>query len=350
MNTLPKKQGLYNPKNEHDACGLGFVAHIKGQKSHSIVQQGLTILKRITHRGAVGADPKAGDGAGLLMQIPDVFFQGDATEFSLPSAGEYGVGMVFLPKDGRIRAELQDIINSVIEEIGQTVIGWRKVPVDASGLGESVKPTEPSIYQVFVGKGDNVGDQDAFERKLFVIHKALTARVNAEEMDGSGDFYICSMSSRTIVYKGMLLADQVGDYYLDLQNETVTSALALVHQRFSTNTFPTWDLAHPFRMIAHNGEINTNRGNKNWMAARQSSMKSELIGDDMEKIWPVIPADQSDTAALDNALELMVAGGYSLTEAMTMLMPEAWYGNDHMSEDRFAYYEYNAAVCVLHVI
>ena len=344
MNTLPAKQGLYDPKNEHDACGVGFVAHIKGEKSHNIVQQGLTILKRVTHRGAVGADPMAGDGAGLLMQIPDAFFQGEATEFDLPAAGEYGIGMVFLPKDGRIRAELQDIINSVIEEIGQQVIGWRKVPVDASGLGESIKPTEPSIYQVFVARGNNAKDQDTFERKLFVIHKALTARVNAEEMDGSSDFYICSMSSRTIVYKGMLLAEQVGDYYLDLMDESVTSALALVHQRFSTNTFPTWDLAHPFRMIAHNGEINTNRGNKNWMAARQSSMKSELIGDDMDKIWPVIPAEQSDTAALDNALELMVAGGYSLTEAMTMLIPEAWDGNEDMSDDRVAYYEYNAAL------
>ncbi len=344
MNTLPKKQGLYDPSKEHDACGVGFVAHIKGEKSHNIVQQGLTILKRVTHRGAVGADPKAGDGAGMLMQIPDAFFQSDATEFALPKAGEYGVGMVFLPKDGRIRAELIEFIDSVIEEIGQEVIGWRKVPVDASGLGESVKPTEPAIYQVFISRGENAPDQDTFERKLFVIHKSLTARVNAEEMDGSGDFYICSMSSRTIVYKGMLLAEQVGDYYLDLMDEKVTSALALVHQRFSTNTFPTWDLAHPFRMIAHNGEINTNRGNQNWMAARQSSMKSDLIGEDMEKIWPVIPEGQSDTAALDNALELMVAGGYSLTEAMTMLIPEAWHGNDDMQADRTAYYQYNAAL------
>jgi len=344
INALPAKQGLYDPKNEHDACGVGFVAHIKGEKSHNIVQQGLTILKRVTHRGAVGADPKAGDGAGLLMQIPDAFFQGDAVEFDLPKAGDYGVGMVFLPKDGRIRAELIEFIDSVIEEIGQEVIGWRKVPVDASGLGESVKPTEPAIYQVFIARGENAPDQTTFERKLFVIHKALTVRVNAEEMDGSGDFYVCSMSSRTIVYKGMLLAEQVGEYYLDLMDENVTSALALVHQRFSTNTFPTWDLAHPFRMIAHNGEINTNRGNKNWMAARQSSMKSKLFGDDMEKIWPVIPAGQSDTAALDNALELMVAGGYSLTEAMTMLIPEAWDGNEDMSDDRVSYYQYNAAL------
>ena len=344
MNVLPAKQGLYDPKNEHDACGVGFVAHIKGKKSHSIIKQGLTILRCVTHRGAVGADPKAGDGAGLLMQIPDAFFQGNATEFKLPKSGKYGIGMVFLPKDGRIRAELQDIINSVIEEIGQSVIGWRKVPVDSSGLGESVKPTEPAIYQVFVAPGKNAPDQDTFERKLFIIHKALSARVDAEEMDGSGDFYICSMSSRTIVYKGMLLAEQVGEYYLDLMEESVTSAFALVHQRFSTNTFPTWDLAHPFRMIAHNGEINTNRGNTNWMAARQSTMKSKLFGEDMAKIWPVIPAGQSDTASLDNALELMVAGGYSLTEAMTMLIPEAWDGNEHMSKDRLAYYEYNAAI------
>ena len=344
MNTLPLKQGLYDPANEHDACGVGFVAHIKGKKSHSIVEQGLTILKRVTHRGAVGADPKAGDGAGLLMQIPDDFFRGDVTDFDLPAVGEYGVGMIFFPKDGRQCGELKLFVESVINEIGQKLIGWRKVPVDPSGLGESVKPTEPSSRQVFIGRGDNVADQDAFERKLFIIHKILAARSNSNEMDGSHNFYVCSMSSRTIVYKGMLLAEQVGEYYKDLENPAVTSAIALVHQRFSTNTFPTWNLAHPFRMIAHNGEINTNRGNVNWMAARQQSMESDLLGDDLEKIWPVIPEGQSDTACLDNALELMVAGGYTLTEAMTMLIPEAWYGNDQMDPERVAYYEYNAAL------
>ncbi|KAG1694913.1 Ferredoxin-dependent glutamate synthase 1 [Nymphon striatum] len=344
MNILPTKQGLYDPANEHDACGVGFIAHIKGEKSHSVVEQGLTILERVTHRGAVGADSKAGDGAGLLMQIPDQFFQGDATDFNLPEAGKYGVGMIFLPKDGRQRAELKSIVKSVVEEMGQRLIGWRKVPVDSSGLGESVKPTEPEIRQAFIAWGDDVKDQDEFERKLFVIHKILTARVDSDEVDGSRSFYICSMSSRTIVYKGMLLAEQVGEYYKDLVDPNVKSAIALVHQRFSTNTFPTWDLAHPFRMIAHNGEINTNRGNVNWMAARQHSMKSTLLGDDLEKIWPVIPEGQSDTACLDNALELMVAGGYSLTEAMTMLIPEAWYGNEHMDKDRVAYYEYNAAL------
>jgi len=344
FNTLPSKQGLYDPTNEHDACGVGFVAHIKGEKSHDIIQQGLTILKRVAHRGAVGADPKAGDGAGLLMQIPDAFFRAEVE--GLPAAGEYGVGMVFFPKDRLQSKKLRNDIDKAIHDEGQKLIAWREVPVDPSGLGESVKPTEPSIYQVFIARGDNTADQDAFERKLFVIHKMITAQANhnKEEIDGVDDFYVCSMSSRTIVYKGMLLAEQVGEYYPDLMDERVVSALALVHQRFSTNTFPTWDLAHPFRMIAHNGEINTNRGNINWMAARQSSMQSDILGDDLEKIWPVIPEGQSDTACLDNALELMVMGGYSLTEAMTMLIPEAWYNNKLMDEDRLAYYEYNAGM------
>lgn len=347
INILPQKQGLYDPANEHDACGVGFVAHIKGEKSHDIVQQGLTILKRVTHRGAVGADPKAGDGAGLLMQIPDNFMRAVAKQdigIDLPAEGEYGVGMIFFPKDESQCEVLKKAVDVAIEELGQKVLGWRKVPVDDSGLGESVKPTEPNIFQVFIGRGDKTPDQETFERKLFVIHKMVTARVNQLGVTGSGDFYVCSMSSRTIVYKGMLLAEQVGEYYLDLMDKRVVSALALVHQRFSTNTFPTWDLAHPFRMIAHNGEINTNRGNVNWMAARQHSMQSDILGDDLEKVWPVIPEGQSDTASLDNALELMVAGGYSLTEAMTTLIPEAWYGNELMDEDRLAYYEYNAAV------
>ena len=268
FNTLPSKQGLYDPANEHDACGVGFVAHIKGEKCHEIVQQGLTILKRVAHRGAVGADPKAGDGAGLLMQIPDAFFRAEVD--SLPAEGEYGVGMVFFPKDRLQSKKLRNEIDKAIEEVGQKLIAWREVPVDPSGLGESVKPTEPSIYQVFIARGDGVEDQDAFERKLFIIHKMITARANQNkaEIDGVDDFYVCSMSSRTIVYKGMLLAEQVGEYYKDLMDDRVVSAIALVHQRFSTNTFPTWDLAHPFRMIAHNGEINTNRGNVNWMAAR----------------------------------------------------------------------------------
>ncbi|MCK5901688.1 MAG: glutamate synthase large subunit [Cocleimonas sp.] len=341
--SLPPKQGLYDPINEHDACGVGFVAHIKGEKSHHIVKQGLTILNNIVHRGAVGADPKAGDGAGLLLQIPDTFLR-ESVDFDLPAVGEYGVGMVFLPKDTAQRSALEQRVETVIRAEGQTVLGWRVVPVDPSGLGESVKPTEPCIRQIFIGAGDKTTDQDQLERKLFVIHKTIGAQALQDEMAGLSDFYICSMSTRTLVYKGMLLAEQVGEYYKDLGDQRLVSAIALVHQRFSTNTFPTWDLAHPFRMVAHNGEINTNRGNVNWMAARQHSMQSTLLGDDLKKIWPVIPEGQSDTACFDNSLELMVAGGYKLSEAMSMLIPEAWFGNDLMGDDRRAYYEYNAAL------
>jgi glutamate synthase (NADPH/NADH) large chain len=341
--SLPPKQGLYDPTNEHDACGVGFVAHIKGEKSHDIVKKGLTILNNVVHRGAVGADPKAGDGAGILMQIPDAFFQ-DVVDFDLPAEGEYGVGMLFFPKNNSQRTVLEKLVEDVINEEGQSVLGWRSVPVDPSGLGESVKPTEPMIRQVFIAGGSDSTGQDALERKLFVIHKIIAIRARQQELAGASDFYINSMSTRTIVYKGMLLAEQVGEYYLDLADERVVSAIALVHQRFSTNTFPTWDLAHPFRMVAHNGEINTNRGNVNWMKAREHSMRSEILGDDIKKIWPVIAEGQSDTACFDNAVELMVAGGYSLSEAMTMLIPEAWYGDKLMDDKQRAYYEYNAAL------
>ncbi|MGD8236587.1 MAG: glutamate synthase central domain-containing protein, partial [Chromatiales bacterium] len=341
--SLPPRQGLYDPANEHDACGVGFVAHIKGKKSHQIVRQGLTILERLTHRGAVGADPKAGDGAGLLMQIPDTFFREEAV-FELPETGSYAIGMLFLPREEAAREAFESIINEVIEAEGQSVLGWRTVPVDNSGLGYSVLPTEPVIRQVFVGRGKTTPDQDAFERKLFVIHKLAESKVRDSQITGKKHFYVASMSSRTIVYKGMLLADQVGQYYLDLNDERVTSALALVHQRFSTNTFPTWDLAHPFRMIAHNGEINTMRGNVNWMAARRNSMASEILGDDLDKVWPLIPEGQSDSACFDNALELLVAGGYPMVHAMMMLIPEAWSGNSLMDPERRAFYEYHAAL------
>jgi len=344
LGSLPEKQGLYDPTNEHDACGVGFVAHIKGEKSHEIVEQGLTILKRIVHRGAVGADPNAGDGAGLLMQIPDTFFR-EVLEFDLPAVGQYGIGMVFLPKDDAHRALLEQEINQAIDAEGLKLLGWRTVPVDNADLGESVKPTEPTTRQVFIASGDNTSDQDALERKLFVIHKMVSAQILKKTISGYRDFYINSMSSRTIVYKGMLLAEQVGEYYLDLLDKRVVSAIALVHQRFSTNTFPTWGLAHPFRMIAHNGEINTNRGNVNWMAARRHAMSSEILGDDLNKIWPVIPEGQSDTACFDNALELLVAGGYSLVHAMTMLIPQAWgHSTSQMDPKIRAYYEYNAAL------
>ncbi|HQT25973.1 MAG TPA: glutamate synthase subunit alpha, partial [Burkholderiales bacterium] len=330
---------MYDPDYEHDACGVGFIAHIKGLKRHSIVSQGLQILENLTHRGATGADPLAGDGAGILIQIPDDFFRSQCA-FKLPPSGEYGVGMLFLPRNDEARAACEAIVAKHVEAQGQSVIGWRDVPTNNSGLGEGVKKVEPRVRQVFIES--SCKDRESFERRLFVIRKSVEHAVKT--LDLREAFYIPSMSSRTIVYKGMLLADQVGEYYPDLMNENTVSALALVHQRFSTNTFPTWDLAHPFRMIAHNGEINTMRGNVNWMTARHEAMSSPVLGDDLEKIWPLIVEGQSDSACFDNALELLVAGGYSLAHAMMMLIPEAWAGNPLMDEERRAFYEYHAAL------
>ncbi|MCG6933439.1 MAG: glutamate synthase large subunit [Gallionella sp.] len=343
---LPLQQGLYDPRQERDACGVGFVAHIKGKQSHDLISQGLKILENLTHRGAVGADPLAGDGAGILLQIPDQFLRDEMGwgKIELPPAGDYGVGMLFLPRNESARAACEKIIAEKIAVEGQQLLGWRDVPVDSSGLGESVKMVEPVVRQVFIGRGGNCIDGDAFERKLFVIRKTMEHAVNSLPDSLGKGFYCPSLSSRTIVYKGMLLANQVGKYYLDLQDNRVVSALALVHQRFSTNTFPTWDLAHPFRMIAHNGEINTVQGNVNWMTARHAAMSSRLLGEDLEKLWPLIVEGQSDSACFDNALELLVAGGYSLPHAMMLLIPEAWAGNPLMDEERRAFYEYHAAL------
>jgi glutamate synthase (NADPH/NADH) large chain len=342
----PIQQGLYDPRQERDACGVGFVAHIKGKQSHDMIRQGLQILENLTHRGAVGADPLAGDGAGILLQIPDAFLreQCAAKGVVLPAIGSYGVGMLFLPRDTTARESCEKIIAERIAAEGQELLGWRDVPVDNTGLGETVKKVEPVMRQVFIARGKNCRDADAFERKLLVIRKTMEHMVNSLNNSQSKGFYCPSMSCRTIVYKGMLLADQVGKYYLDLQDNRVVSALALVHQRFSTNTFPTWNLAHPFRMIAHNGEINTVRGNVNWMTARHAAMSSKLLGDDLEKLWPLIVEGQSDSACFDNALELLVAGGYSLPHAMMLLIPEAWAGNPLMDEERRAFYEYHAAL------
>ncbi|MFA5370667.1 MAG: glutamate synthase-related protein [Sideroxydans sp.] len=344
--SLPVRQGLYDPRHEHDACGVGFVAHIKGQTSHTRVSQGLQILENLTHRGAVGADPLAGDGAGILLQIPDQFLRDEMGwgNIQLPPSGEYGVGMLFLPRDADARAACEKILADKIKAEGQTLLAWRDVPVDNSTLGESVKAVEPVMRQVFIGRGKKTPDQDAFERKLFVIRKTAEHAIGKLSKSLGKGFYVPSLSSRTIVYKGMLLADQVGKYFRDLQDERVVSAFALVHQRFSTNTFPTWNLAHPFRMIAHNGEINTLRGNVNWMAARHAVMSSKLLGEDLDKLWPLIAEGQSDSACFDNALELLVAGGYSLPHAMMLLIPEAWAGNPLMDEERRAFYEYHAAL------
>ena len=340
------KQGLYNPKNEHDSCGVGFIANIHGTKSHHIVQQGLEILTNLTHRGATGYDPKLGDGAGLLIQMPDDFFRNETQnlKIELPEAGYYGVGMIFLPQSKVAREKCEAIISKIIAEEGQAEMGWRKVPVNNKDIATAARDVEPVIKQIIISRNKNCASQDDFERKLFVIRKRIEIEVNKLDIDDPAKFYITSMSSRTIVYKGMLLACEVGIYFEDLLNELMQSALALVHQRFSTNTFPSWELAHPYRIIAHNGEINTVQGNVNWMNARREKMHSLLLGKDLEKLWPLIEDGQSDTACFDNCLELLVAGGYSLPHAMMMLIPEPWAGNSLMSEERKAFYEYHAAL------
>jgi len=344
VTSTPEKQGLYSPNNEHDACGVGFVAHIKGKKSHQIVQQGLELLTNLTHRGATGYDPKLGDGAGLLMQIPDAFMREEAAKLNieLPAVGQYAVGNLFLPQVSSNRAQCEGVIENILQEEGQVLLGWRDVPVDNSNIAEAARDVEPMMRQLFIGS--TFDDPDAFERKCFVMRKRIEHAVRALDIQDNAYFYVPSLSSRTIVYKGMLLANEVGVYYKDLMDERVVSALALVHQRFSTNTFPSWHLAHPFRMIAHNGEINTVQGNVNWMTARHAAMHSELLGEDLEKVWPLIVAGRSDSACFDNCLELLVAGGYSVPHAMMMMIPEAWNEKTIMDDDRRAFYEYHAAI------
>ena len=339
-------QGLYHPDHEHDACGIGFVAHMKNVQSHDIVAKGLEILKNLEHRGAVGADPKAGDGCGILIQMPDAFLRAVALEvdIDLPALGAYSAAPIFLPRDEADRVAIKRIVEEEILARGQTCLGWRDVPVDGSDLGYSVKPSEPHHAQVFIGRSDDITSVDDFELKLFIIRRCIELRIAKETPQGHEYFYIPSMSARTILYKGLLLSDQLGPYFKDLNDERMVSAIALVHQRFSTNTFPTWSLAQPFRMICHNGEINTVRGNVNWMAARQATMKSDIIGADLDKIWPLIPEGQSDSACFDNALELLVRGGYDMAHAMMLLIPEAWAGNPLMDDDRRAFYEYHAAL------
>ena len=347
----PGQQGLYDPANEHDACGVGFIADLSAKKTHKIIEDGLKILVNLTHRGAVGADPLAGDGAGMLIQIPHDFFVAKCGSLGidLPDAGEYAAGHIFMPSDKRFRRECEAQFERSCKEEGLVLLGWRDVPTDNSCLSEPTISVEPFHRQVFVGKGDDIKDDDHFERKLYVLRKVVNNTIHAKfadlgMSDSDNDFYIVSLSSRTIIYKGMFLSDQLGAYYADLHDERLTSALALVHQRFSTNTFPSWKLAHPYRMVAHNGEINTLRGNVNWMAARQASVSSELFGDDLQKLWPVSYEGQSDTACFDNALEFLTMGGYSLSHAAMMLIPEAWAGNPLMDSNRRAFYEYHAAL------
>jgi glutamate synthase (NADPH/NADH) large chain len=342
-----QETGLYDPANEHDACGVGFVAHIKGEKSHAIVSQALKILENLDHRGAVGADKLMGDGAGLLIQLPDALYRAEfATKgVTLPPVGEYGVGMLFLPKEHASRMAVEQEMERAIAGEGQVLLGWRDVPVNRDmPMSPTVRKKEPIIRQVFIGRGNDVIVQDALERKLYVIRKTCSGNVQRLKLTHSKEYYVVSMSSRTVVYKGLLLADQVGTYFTDLTDARCVSALGLVHQRFSTNTFPEWPLAHPYRYVAHNGEINTVKGNYNWMKAREGVMSSPVLGDDLKKLYPISFANQSDTATFDNVLELMTMAGYPLAQAMMMMIPEPWENHATMDPRRKAFYEYHAAM------
>jgi glutamate synthase (NADPH/NADH) large chain len=347
---LPPKQGLYDPRNEHDSCGVGFVVNIKGRKSNKLIGDGLQILLNLDHRGAVGADPLVGDGAGCLIQTPDRLLRDWAqkNKIALPPPGHYAVAMCFLPQEAKAREFAVNRFSHFIKVEGQTLLGWRDVPADTTGLGKTVLEQMPVIRQAIIERGPRTPTQDAFERKLLTIRKQtqnpLAELAQKHRLPGLTQFYMPSFSTRTVVYKGLLLAGQVGSFYEDLRNPMTESALVLVHQRFSTNTFPSWKLAHPYRYIAHNGEINTVRGNVNWMNARRRTMESDLLGPDLDKMWPLIPHGQSDTACVDNALEMLMAGGYSMAHAMMMLIPEAWAGNPLMEPKRKAFYEYHAAL------
>ncbi|MBU6206759.1 MAG: glutamate synthase subunit alpha, partial [Alphaproteobacteria bacterium] len=348
--TSPTKQGLYDPHNEHDACGVGFIANIDGTKSNKIITDGLEILLNLDHRGAVGADPLLGDGAGILIQIPDALLRdwAETKGIPLPAPGDYAVAMCFMPQEQQARDFIAQVFEKYIVKEGQHLLGWRDVPTDTAGLGKTVLDQMPVIRQAIIARGESTADQAAFERKLLAIRKQtqnpLAALAEKHNMPAIRELYMPSLSSRTVVYKGLLLAHQVGSFYEDLRNPLCQSALALVHQRFSTNTFPSWKLAHPYRFIAHNGEINTVRGNVNWMNARRRTLESDLLGADLDKMWPLIPHGQSDTASLDNALELLLAGGYPLVKAMMLLIPEAWAGDPTMDPKRRAFYEYYAAL------
>jgi glutamate synthase (NADPH/NADH) large chain len=339
---------MYDPRNEHDACGVGFIAQMKGVKSHQIVKDGLFMLENLTHRGAVGADPLMGDGAGVLVQIPDRFFREEMAkqDIELPPVGQYGVGHWFMPRDPELRAHVDEIIRDSAQSEGLPLIGFRDVPVDNSSLSKApdIAAAEPYHRQVFIGRTPDIDNDEEYEARLYLLRKVISGRIYAENNNKDIGSYCVSLSARTIVYKGMFLAYQVGAYYKDLSDPRFETALILVHQRFSTNTFPSWKLAHPYRMVAHNGEINTVRGNNNWMAARQASVDSELFGNNISKLWPISYEGQSDTACFDNALEFLFQGGYSLAHSMMMLIPEAWAGNKSMDADRKAFYEYHAAL------
>jgi glutamate synthase (NADPH/NADH) large chain len=338
------KRGLYDPQTEHDACGIGFVAHIKGEKSREIVEQGLEVLRRLAHRAACGADPETGDGAGILLQLPHRFFKAEGLRlgFDMPRRRRYGVGMVFLPSDKKARMACEEILEEIAVEEGQRILGWRDVPIDAKHVGRVARQSLPVIRQVYILRRRT--PPSAFERKLYVIRKRTTNRVRASGIDPEHRFHVASMSAETIVYKGLLLPDQLPRFYQDLREPDMVSAISVVHSRFSTNTFPTWDLAQPFRFICHNGEINTVRGNRNWMRARSSQLQSAKFGGRLDRLFPIIRGENSDSAQFDNMLELLHLGGRSLPQAIMMMIPEAWEGNKEMSEERRDFYRYKSAL------
>src|SRR5437762_364067 len=345
-NGLPPRQGLYDPWFEHEACGVGFVVNVKGKKSHQIIQQSLQVLRNLDHRGACGCEANTGDGAGILMQMPHTFLQKQCEKlgFKLPRPGQYGVGLVFLPQDPPERQQCERTFEKIVKEEGLKILGWRTVPTNNTSLGATAKASEPFIRQVFIARGRSFKDDMAFERKLYVIRKRSANLIPQLPLLQARYWYVASLSYKTLVYKGMLLTEQVTPYFRDLEDPALESALALVHSRFSTNTFPSWNRAHPYRYLAHNGEINTLRGNINWMHARQAMFESELFGADIGKILPIINTDGSDSAMFDNCLELLVLGGRSLPHAVMMMIPEPWENHESMSPERRAFYEYHSCL------
>ena len=341
----PKKQGLYDPAFEHDSCGVGFIAHMKGAQSHEIVRDGLNILENLSHRGACGCDPLSGDGAGILIQMPDVFLRKECAKINiqLPALGDYAAGIVFLPVNPEDRNTIQQWFEHIIHEEGQKFLGWRDVPHDETKIGRVARSVMPTFKQIFIQRGIHT-PQAAFERKLYVIRKRLYNTVQESTLRERNYYYFCSLSSKTLVYKGQLMAGQLSTFYIDLDDTDMISAIALVHSRYSTNTFPTWALAHPYRMIAHNGEINTFRGNVNWMRAREMQFVSEAFGEDMEKTLPIVEPHASDSATFDNAFEMIVLSGRSMPHAIMMMIPEVWNGIEDMSEEKKAFYEYHSCL------
>src|SRR5688572_13337040 len=343
---LPPKQGLYDPWFEHEACGVGFVVDMHGRKSHKIIADGLQVLRNLDHRGASGAEINTGDGAGILIQMPHAFFAEvcKSSRISLPEVGHYGVGLVFLPRNPTVRRRIEEKFEQVVQAEGQTFLGWRTVPTNSASLGDTALSCEPFMRQAFIGRSADLTDDLAFERKLYVIRKRGYNEIRTSTLAGAEYWYVASLSMRTLVYKGMLTTEQVDNYFPDLKHPAMESALALVHSRFSTNTFPSWERAHPYRYLAHNGEINTLRGNINWMHARQALFESELFGDDIKKILPIINPNGSDSSMFDNTLELLVLAGRPMAHAMMMMIPEPWSNHETMDDDRRAFYQYHSCL------